>query len=56
MVMYFLGIPDPEVTHVFLATLNAYLKVCIAVDLAQFLGGDSTLTMQAVDILANYML
>ena len=56
MIMNFLGISHSEVTHILLAALYTNFKIGVAVDFAEFFWGNSTLSMKAINILANDML
>ena len=48
-----LGFSDLEVTHVVFTTFFADFEIDISVQLIYFVGGDTTLAMQAIDILRD---
>lgn len=54
--MDFLGDSNSEITHVLFATLLADFKISISVDLTQAVRVNSTLSVETIDILRDYVL
>ena len=48
-----LSVANSGVSHVFAATFLTNFQVCVSVKFSDVLGGDSTLSVQAVNVLAN---
>ena len=56
VLIYVFCISDTVVAHVFTTTLNADFKISVSMNLRQVFRWDPTLTVKAVNILANDML